>query len=107
MKENCVKFNKGFGIIKKLQNRLPRQGLLTIYKSFVRPHLYYRDVIYDQPNNESFCLKLESHQEGVALAIAGAITETSPTEIYKELGIDSLKFRRYFRSLYCLFIFIT
>ena len=47
MKEKCVKFNEDIGIIKKLQNKLPRQGLLTICKSFVRPHLDYGDNIYD------------------------------------------------------------
>ena len=31
LKEKCVKFNQGIGIIiKNLQNRLPRQALLTI-----------------------------------------------------------------------------
>ena len=30
---------------------LPRSSLLTIHKSFVRPHLDYRYVIYDTPNN--------------------------------------------------------
>ena len=59
LKEKCAKFNKGIGIIKKLQNILPRQALLTIYKSFIRPHLDYGDIIYDQPNNESFCQKLQ------------------------------------------------
>ena len=62
MEEKCGKFNKGIGIIKKLQNRLSRQALLTIYKSFVGPHLDYGDIIYDQPNNESFCQKVESYQ---------------------------------------------
>ena len=58
LKEKCLKFNKGVGAIKKLQNILPRQALLTIYKLFVRPHLYYGDIICDQPKNESFCRKL-------------------------------------------------
>ena len=73
MKEKCVKSSKDFGIIKKLQNRLPRQALLTIYKSFVRPHLDYRDIIHDQPNNESFRQKLQSYQYKAALAITGAM----------------------------------
>ena len=30
LREKCSKFNKGIGIIKKLQNTLPRQALLTI-----------------------------------------------------------------------------
>ena len=38
---------------------MPRQALLTIYKSFVRPQLDYGYVIYDQPNNESFSQKLD------------------------------------------------
>ena len=54
-----MKFNKGIGIIEKLHNRLPRQALLTNYKSFVRPQLDYGYVIYDQPNNESFSKKLD------------------------------------------------
>ena len=80
---------------------MPRQALLTIYKSFVRPHLDYGDI-YDQPKNESFCQKLESYQYNAALAITGAIRGTSQTKIYKELGLESLKFRRYFRRL-CTF----
>ena len=59
LKEKCLKFNKGIGVIKKLQNFLPRQPLLTIYKSFVRPHFDYGDIIYDQPKNESFCQSIQ------------------------------------------------
>ena len=79
LKAKRVKFNK------KLQNRLPRQVLLTIYKSLVRPHLDSGDIIYDQTNNESFCQKLESYQYNAALAITGAIRGTSQTKIYKKL----------------------
>ena len=38
---------KGIGIIKKFSKTLPQPALITIYKSFVRPHLNYGDVIYD------------------------------------------------------------
>ena len=49
---------------KKLQIILQRQALLTIYKSFVRTHLDYGDIVYDQPKNEyhelcSCCLEPE------------------------------------------------
>ena len=40
------KANKGIGIIKRLWHILPRKSLLTIYKSFTRPHLDYCDAIY-------------------------------------------------------------
>ena len=33
---------------------LSRTCILTIYKSFVRPHLDYDDIIYDKPVTESF-----------------------------------------------------
>ena len=86
--------NKTIGIIRQLQNVLPRSALLTIYKSFIRPNLDYGDVIYDQAFNESFHAKLESLQYNATLAITGAI-KGSPTEkIYEEFGLESLKLRR-------------
>ena len=54
------KVNKTIGIIRKLENVLPRSALITIYKSFIRPHLDYGDIIYDKAFNESFPTKLES-----------------------------------------------
>ena len=41
------KVNKTISIIRKLQNVVPRTTLLTIYKSFIKPHLDYEDIIYD------------------------------------------------------------
>ena len=46
--ENMLnKVNKTIGLLRKLQNTLPRPSLLTIYKSFIRPHLDYGNIIYD------------------------------------------------------------
>ena len=69
------KVYKTIGIIRKLQNVLPQSALLTIYRSFIRPHLDYGDIIYDKAFNESFHAKLESLQYNVTLAITGAIKE--------------------------------
>ena len=102
LKEKITKVNKGIAILRKLHNTLPRQSLITIYKSFIRPHLDYGDIIYDQPKNESFCQRLESVQYNAALAITGAIRGTSQEKLYKELGLESLKSRRWFRRL-CIF----
>ena len=60
IKEKISKAYRGIGIIKKLQSKLPRNVLLTIYKSFIRPHLDYGEIVFDQPTNDSFCKKLES-----------------------------------------------
>ena len=106
--EKIKKAMKIVGTIRKLNSVLPRFSLLTIYKSFVGPHLDYGDVIYDQPNNQSFIDKIESVQYNAALAITGAIRETSRTKLYKELGLESLKDRRWMHRL-CFFqkIFFT
>ena len=89
-----LKANKGIGIIHKLTHVLPWLSLVTIYKSFIQPHLDYGDIIYDLPNNESFCSLIERVQYNAVLAISGAIKGTSQLKIYNELGIESLKFRQ-------------
>ena len=65
--------------------------LLTIYKSFIRTHLDYGDVIYDQAYTASFRQKIESVQYNSALATTGAIRGTSKEKRYHELGLESLK----------------
>ena len=54
-----------------------RYSLLTIYKSFIRPHLDYQHVIYDQPNNNRLSEKIEVTHYNAALAITGTIRRTS------------------------------
>ena len=102
IKENFSKAMKGICIIKKLSNVLLRKSLITIYKSFVRPHLDYCDLIYDQPNNESFSQQIKSLQYNAFRAITGAIKGTSRLKLYNEIGLESPKFRRWFRKL-CIF----
>ena len=40
--------------MKRLSLTLSRKQLLTIYKTFVRSHLEYADMIYDKPFNNAF-----------------------------------------------------
>ena len=48
------KICKTIGFLRKLQNILTRAALLlAIYKCFIRPHLDYGDIIYDQASNLS------------------------------------------------------
>ena len=81
------KISKTIGLLRKLQNILPRPALLTIYKCFIRPHLDYGDIIYDQAYNLSFHQKLESIRE----------------KLYQELGLESLQLRRWYRKLCCFY----
>ena len=48
LKTNFQKTNKTKGLLRKLHTLLPRAPLTTIYNSFIRPHLDYSDMIYDQ-----------------------------------------------------------
>ena len=93
------KVNKTIRLIWKLRKSLPRPSLMTLYKSFIRPHLDYGDIIYDQRFNNSFQNKIESIQYNACLAITGAIRGTSKEKHYEELGLKFLQDRRWCRRL--------
>ena len=98
------KAKKGLGIIKSLLNIFPRNSLLTIYKSFIRPNLDYCDFIYEQQwVDDSFCIEFERTHSNAALAITVAKKVTSQTKLCKEMVRVSLKFGRCFRQLCTLF----
>ena len=101
------KINKTIGLLRKFQNFLPRKSLLTIYKSFIQPHLDYGNIVYDQTYNTSFHQRLESLQYNAALAINGAIRGTSKEKPFNELGLESLQNRRCYRKLSFLYELIT
>ena len=99
MEISTKKVNKTVSLLRRFQNILPRSALLTIYKRFVRTHLDYGDIIYDQAFNNSFHRKTQSLQYNAALAITGAIRGTSREKNYQELGLGSLQQRRWSRKL--------
>ena len=86
-----------------LLNVLPRHSLLTINKTFLRPHLDYSDVVYDKVFNESFHKKRESVQYNAAVAMKGAIRGTNTEKLYQKLGLESLQNRRKLRKLYLFY----
>ena len=49
-------------LIRRLSVNLPRNALLTLYKSFIRPHLDYSDISYDKQSNKNFQNKKEKVQ---------------------------------------------
>ena len=87
---------KIIGLIKKLSRHLPREALLRIYKSLVRPNLGYSEINFDKPNNKSFKSRIESIQYKTCIAITGAIQGTSRERCYRELGSESLSERYWF-----------
>ena len=100
------KVNKTIGLLRKLQDTLPRTSL-TIFKSFIKPHLDYGDIIYDRVYNTSFHQNIESIQYNPTLAIVGAVRGTSREKLYQELGLESLQQRRWYRKLCCVFKIIN
>ena len=87
IKEKLSKVYKGIRLLINLSYKLPRQG----------------EIVYDKANNETFINKTEKAQFYTALAITGAIRGISWENLYAELGIESLKFRPWFRKLACFY----
>ena len=56
------KVNKTVGLLRKLQAFLSLQFLVAVYIAFIKPHLDYGNIIYDQTYNDSFHQKMESTQ---------------------------------------------
>ena len=75
--------NKTIGLLRKFQHTLPRKSLVTIYESFIRPHLDYGDVIYDRTCNELFLQILEFLQYSAAIVITGTIRGSSSEKVFQ------------------------
>ena len=102
VKEKSTKANKGIRVIKKVKlyqcKRCIGYHLQFNCKTTFRLWGHYLWPI----TNKFFCNKLESVQYNSALAITGAIRGTLKIKLYKELGLEFLKSRRWFRRL-CTF----
>ena len=87
----------GLNLIRHL-NLLSRSFLLTVYKCFIRPHLDYGDIVYDQTNLSYLTDTIKLVQYN---AITGAIRGTSKGKLYQE--IESLKDKSWLRPLCYLY----
>ena len=97
------KVSRSIALLRKLRIFLPRSSLIAIYKSFIRPHLDYGDILYDQAFNNSFHAKLESIQYKASTAILGVINGSNREKVYQELGLESLQSRRWMRKLFMFY----
>ena len=98
------KAKKPIGIIKHLNSFLPLKTLQQMYKSLVRPHLEYCDVVFHLPpivkerpfqmHLPALMMKVESIQWQAALAVTGTWQGSSRSKLYEELGWESLDNRR-------------
>ena len=117
--EKINKTKKIIGTIKYLNKYLPLKTLILMYKSLVRPHFDYCDVIFHIPPDDngifdninvpvneslnSLMAKIESIQYKAALAITGTWKGTSRLKLYNELGFESLSGRRSLNRVIQLF----
>lgn len=108
IKAQIKKANKGVGAIKCMSKYAPRSTLDQVYKSHVRSHLEYCDVIFHQPPADGLLsinklsanmLKFESVQTQAAYAVSGAWKGTSTKKVYRELGWEWLTQRRWYRRM--------
>ena len=74
--------NNVITFLRKLRHSIPRKPLLSIYKTFLRPHLDYRDVMYDKPHNKKFTDTVELFRYNAALAVTGAVKGTYKEKLY-------------------------
>ena len=87
----------------KFQPTFPRKSLVTIYISFIRPHLDYDDVVYDRAFNESFHQSLDYLRYSAAIEITWAIRWTLSEKLFQELRLETLKSRCWLRKLCLLY----
>ena len=52
--QKIKKYDRIITFMRRLSVLLSRKSLLTIYKSYVRPHLNYGDIIREEPKHKSF-----------------------------------------------------
>ena len=94
--------NKLTNTLRKIFHYVSRDFLVTIYKSFIRRHLDYADVIFDKPNNATFSNQIELAQHNAALAITGSIRGTFKKKLDQELRFEKMQGRMWFQRL-CFF----
>ena len=110
--QKIQKAKKHIGIIKNLSNYLPLKTLNQMYKTFVRPHLDYCDIIYHEPPKvgkaqeislTTLMEEIERIQYKAALAVTGAWKGTNRSKVYDELGWEPLTYRRLSHRVIMLF----
>ena len=95
--EKIIKAKNNVGILKHLSKFLPIKTLDQMYKTLVRSHLDYCDIIYHIPSHQNQAVERIQYQ--AALAVSGAWRGSSRSKLYEELGWETLSDRRMCRRI--------
>ena len=96
-----AKVNKAADLLRKLRKLLLRTTPITINNAFIRTHLDYGDILYDQAFNDSFKEKLESIQYNACLALTGTIRGTSKKKSTKNLDWSPFRIAAGAENFWC------
>ena len=107
LNEKIITAKKYIGIIKHLSCFLPLKTLDQMFKSLVRSHLDYCDIIYHIPSKQdqfgvtlnSLMEKVERIQYQAALAVTGTWQGSNRPKLYDEFGWESLSNRRWCKRI--------
>ena len=105
LNEKMTKAKRIIGILKHLSKLLPLKTLNQMYKTLVRSHLDYCDIIYHMPqivhqpllgvSLHELMDSVEKIQYQASLAITGCWKGSSRDRLYEELGWESLSDHRH------------
>ena len=93
------KVNKSLSPLYPIAQYLPRHILDQIYKTYIRPHFDYCDIIYDGHITIYDAARLETLQNRAARLTTGTLFRTSSDKLRLELGWDKLSSRRRMHKL--------
>ena len=96
IREAVIKATKVVSLLKYLSKYVSKKVLDLSYKLYVRPHLDYGDVIF---NNQWTELMNLIEQYKAALIVSGCWQGTNREKLYDELGWESLSERRWCRRM--------
>ena len=91
--------NMLLGPIYPVAKFLSRSILENIYKTYIRPHFDYCDIIYDGNLTTTDAARLQTLQNRCARLVTGAMFRSSTTALLNDLGWERLETRRLIHRL--------
>ena len=91
--------NMLLGPIYPVAKFLSRSILDNIYKTYIRPHFDYCDIIYDGNLTTTDATRLQTLQNRCARLVTGAMFRSSTTALLNDLGWERLETRRLIHKL--------